>query len=128
MKKLALFGRSKNVHQEFNRFMVYIETSHPTCFQIKYPRKDYSPRIDECTSAQWERKLHVIKSKPLFLEIFVTNPTAIKHLNCAVKVDELNGDNEVIKTTNFAFKIGLKLAEWKWEKFEVKSILDYTGI
>lgn len=106
--------------------MVYIETNHPTCFQIKYPRKDYSPRIDECTSTLWERKLNVIKSKPLYLEVFVTNPTAIKNLNCDVRIDELNFDNEVIKSTTFSFKAGLKLSEWKWEKFEVKSILDYS--
>ncbi len=108
--------------------MVYIETNQLTCFQIKYPRRDYSPRIDECTSIRWERKLHVVKSKPLFLEIFVTNPTAIKNLTCDVQVDELNADNEVIKTTNFSFKTGPKLAEWKWEKFEIRSILDYTDI
>lgn len=106
--------------------MVYIETNQPTCFQIKYPRKDYSPRIDECTSTLWERKLNVIKSKPLYLEVFVTNPTAIKNLNCDVRIDELNFDNEVIKSTTFSFKAGLKLSEWKWEKFEVKSILDYS--
>ncbi|MFN5813092.1 MAG: hypothetical protein ACK46B_03145, partial [Bacteroidota bacterium] len=122
-----LFGRSKNAQQEFNKFMVYIETNQPTCFQIKYPRKDYSPRIDECTSTIWERKLNVVKGKPLFLEVFVTNPTAIKNLNCGVKVDELNADNEVIKTSSFSFKAGLKLQDWKWEKFEVKSILDYTA-
>ena len=127
MKKLTLFGGSKNSQLEFNKFMVYIETNHPTCFQIKYPRKDYSPRIDECTSCLWERKLNVIKSKPLYLEVFVTNPTAIKNLNCDVTINELNFDNEVIKTTGFSFKAGLKLAEWKWEKFEVKSILDYNA-
>jgi len=126
MRKLSLFGVSKNSKQEFNKFMVYIETNQPTCFQIKYPRKDYSPRIDECTSTLWERKLNVIKSKPLYLEVFVTNPTAIKNLNCDVRIDELNFDNEVIKSTTFSFKAGLKLSEWKWEKFEVKSILDYS--
>lgn len=127
MRKLSLFSVSKNSQQEFNKFIVYIETNQPTCFQIKYPRKDYSPRIDECTTTLWERKLNVIKSKPLYLEVFVTNPTAIKNLNCDVRVDELNFDNEVIKSTMFSFKAGLKLAEWKWEKFEVKSILDYSA-
>ncbi|MFZ9263246.1 MAG: hypothetical protein ACO23W_04860 [Chitinophagaceae bacterium] len=127
MKNLSLFGTSRNSQQEFNKFIVYIETNQPTCFQIKYPRKDYSPRIDECTSIKWERKLNVLKSKPLFLEVFVTNPTGIKNLTCDVKVDELNFDNEVIKSTTFTFKPGLKLQDWKWEKFKVNSILDYTA-
>ena len=96
MRKLSLFGASKNSQQEFNKFIVYIETNQPTCFQIKYPRKDYSPRIDECTSIKWERKLNVVKSKALFLEIFVTNPTAIKNLTCDVKVDELNFETKSI--------------------------------
>lgn len=125
MKKLTLFKSRNGAKEEYNTFMVYITTTEPTCFIIKYPRKDYSPRIDECTTKQWERKLNVIKSKPLFLEVFVSNPTAIKNLVCNVQIDELNFDNEVIQSDHYSFTAGLKLDEWKWRRFEVKSKLDY---
>ena len=125
MRKLSLFNVGKRTQEEFNKFVVYIQTNNPTCFIIKYPRKDYSPRIDECTTNKWERKLHVIKSKPLYLEVFVSNPTAIKNLVCDVQIDELNFDNEVIQSDKHSFTAGLKLDEWKWRRFEVKSKLDY---
>lgn len=125
MKRISLFKAGNRNQEEFNKFLVSVQTSEPTCFMIKYPRKDYSPRIDECTTKQWDRKLHVIKSKPLFLELFVSNPTAIKNLVCDVQIDELNFDNEVIQSEKYSFTAGLKLDEWKWKRFEVKSKLDY---
>ncbi len=126
MKRLSLFKGKRKTQFEHNKFLVQVQTNESASFIIKYPRKDYSPRIDECTSTYWERTLHVLKSKPLFVEVFVCNPTAVKKLMCTLKIDELNADDEIIHTVTHSFNVPLKLDDWKWQRFELKSKLDYA--
>lgn len=114
--------KNKLVLFEYNKFIVNINTnSH---IMIRYPKKDYTPKIGECHSGDWSKTMNIIKNKILFIEVYVNNQKKIIDLLCEIKVEELNYDNEVINTSNFSFKIGTEIQNLKWTRFEIKSILD----
>lgn len=107
---------------EYNKFIVSIQTnSH---FLIRYPRKDYTPRLGECLSGKWGKTINVIKKNLLFIEIYVSNQKNIIDLICELKIEELDGDDNVINTSNFLFNVGTGIKNLVWNRFEVKSILE----
>lgn len=111
---------------EYNKFFVSIKTnSH---FMIRYPKKDYTPKVGECITGDWSKTLNVIKNKILFFEIFVSNQKKIKELFCEIKVEELNHDNEIINISNFSFNVETDIENLKWTRLEIKSILDEAPI
>lgn len=113
----------KNIEQiEYNKFLVSIKTnSH---FMIRYPKKDYTPKIDECISGHWSKTMNIIKNKILYIEVFVNNQKKIINLPCEIKIEELDNDNCVINISNFTFNVETEVENLKWTKFEIKSILD----
>jgi hypothetical protein len=113
----------KNIEQiEYNKFLVSIKTnSH---FMIRYPKKDYTPKIGECISGHWSKTMNIIKNKILYIEVFVNNQKKIINLPCEIKIEELDNDNCVINISNFTFNVETEVENLKWIKFEIKSILD----
>ncbi|MFZ9208812.1 MAG: hypothetical protein ACO21X_07705 [Sediminibacterium sp.] len=113
--------RKKNVQLEYHKFVVSVNTE--SNFLIKYPKKDYSPKISESLSGNWCKELHVILGKPLYIEVFVNNPIKKTSLFSEVKVDEINEEEEIINTTSFSFKVDTEIENLTWNRFEVKSVL-----
>jgi len=114
----------KNIETiEFYKFKVSITTSCDF-FMIRYPKKDYSPKISECISGSWSKTLNVIKNNILYIEVYVNNQKKIVDLLCEIKIEELNNDNETVNISNFSFITDTEVGNFKWKRFEIKSIFD----
>lgn len=122
MNKLMKWFKKNPKNPDYNLFLITINTNSE--FLIRYPQKDYSPKIGECLSGTWSKKINVMKQKNLFLDIYVNNQKKIKDLRCEIKVEEFNEQNETINTSEFSFTVSEELEKIKWNRFEVNSVMD----
>lgn len=67
MKLLLNWFRKKTESNEYNRFIVTVNTNAQ--FLIKYPQKDHTPKIGECLSGNWNKIIHIVKRRKLFIEV-----------------------------------------------------------
>lgn len=122
MKPLIKWFRKKTETIEYNRFLVTIKADSQ--FLIRYPKKDYTPKIGECLCGNWTKTINVIKQKILFIDIYLNNQKRIKDLCCEIKIEELNEHNEIIHPTHYSFTVGTEIEKLKWTRFKIKSVLD----
>lgn len=122
MKPILKWFKKNTEAIEYNRFIVTINTnSH---FLIRYPQKDYTPKIGECLSGKWTETLHIVKRKKLFIEIYINNQKKATDLLCEVMIQEVNEHNQIINPTYLPFTVGMDSDKSKWTRFEIPAILD----
>jgi hypothetical protein len=111
--------RSKKKEQEFRSFHIIVELTSITSFQICYPLGDYTPRIEEYTGQQLKKRVSFQADKSFYFKLFITNPLGLDNLECFLKVEELNGESEIIAAHTRVYSVEKGYQNWNWVSFEI---------
>lgn len=117
-----IFNSKKIFNEQDYNFGISIYTSHFASYQIKYIKNGY-PVIEESLVSTWKIMLSVPLNDSLRFQVYVSNPTGNINLKCEIQVNEFSDSDTIISTQNFSYVVGATLDTWRWESFEVKSVL-----